>query len=98
MSPRTSIDEQTWIDDDPADEMENDMEDEDFPDNFIEIEPEVELDLEVESRPRSFTARQRIELLREQRWLESMMEDFGEFDDYGNFENGAGDNAGCFSH
>ena len=98
MSPRTSPDEQTWIDDDPDDYMENDMDDEDFVDDFTEIEAEAELDLEVESRPQVFTARQRIEMVREQKWLESMMEDFGDFDDYGNFENDAGDNAGCFSH
>jgi hypothetical protein len=98
MSPRTSPDEQAWIDDDPDDYMESDMEDEDFADDFIEIEAEEELDLEVESRPQVFTARQRIEMVREQKWLESMMEDFGDFDEYDNFENPTGGYVGGFSH
>ena len=98
MSPRTSPDEQAWIEDDSDDYLESDMEDEDYADDIIDIEAEQELDLKVESRPQMFTARQRIEMVREQRWLDSMMEDFGDFDEYDSFENSAGSYVGEFSH
>lgn len=96
MSPRTSTDEQTRIDDDPGDYLENDMEYEDFADELIEIEPEAELNLE--SRPQAFTAKQRIEIVREEQWLRSMLEDFGDIDEYDNFENAADGYVDGFSH
>ena len=98
MSPQASTDEQPWITDDPDDYMENDMEYDDFADDFIDIEAETALDFEVESTPKTFTARQRIEMVREQQWLKSMMEDFGDFDEFSNFDNGAGEYVGGVSH
>jgi hypothetical protein len=98
MCPLTSPDEDAWIEDDPDDYMETDMEDEDFADDFDDLDEETELDLEAESHPKKFSARQRIEMVREQQWLKSMMEDFGDFDEYDKFEDTADDYLGGFSH
>lgn len=98
MTPRTLCDEPDWTDEGQADDMDNDMENDDFVEDFEDIEEEAELDLEPESRLQAFTARQRIEMVREERWLKAMMEDFGDYDDFNYIEDTADATAREFSH
>ena len=74
------------------------MDNNDFVEDFEDLEEEAELDLEPESRPQPFTARQRIEMVREERWLKAMMEDFGDYDDFNFIEDTADAFAREFSH
>jgi hypothetical protein len=98
MTPRTLYDKPDWTDAGQADDMDKDMENDDFVGGFEDIEAEVELDLEPDSRPQAFTARQRIEMVREERWLKAMMEDFGDYDDFNFIEDTADAFAREFSH
>ena len=80
----------TRVDDEPDDlleyEMELDMDDEEI--YFDGLEPEETEEAEDAedgnsngaNRYRSFTARRRIEIAREEKWLKSLMADFEDYD------------------
>ena len=83
MDPRTDGEDDSWLDEDAEDSddyLEDDMEDDVFSEEFDGPEDEDELDFDPEWRPKTFTARQRIEMAREEKWLQSLVADFDDFD------------------
>jgi hypothetical protein len=87
MNPRTDPEDSAWIDDDPVDCLDPDMDDDIFPEDFDDTDEEVELDFDAEPRPKYFTPRQRIEMVREEQWLQSLVADFEDFDQFESFDN-----------
>ena len=94
----------TWLDDDQDDLTEMEMEMDDDSDLYLDDDMEsddddLEIDVdddEVDSRLtrlvdryQAFSARRRIEIAREDKWLKSVMADF---DDYDSFEDQNGGN------
>jgi len=86
MNPRTDPEDSTWIADDPVECLDPDMDDDIFPDEFDDNEDEVELDFDAEPRPKYFTPRQRIEMVREEQWLQSVVADFEDFERFEGFD------------
>ena len=88
MTTRTYDEDEIWVDDDLDETVEDEMEDEVFFDDCLEPDSEDELSFEFDSRPKSFTARQRIEMAREEKWLQENMADFDFelFEDFGDHQ------------
>lgn len=95
MSLRTNPENTAWIEDDPVEYLDPDMNDEIFPDEFDASDEEHALDFDIEPRPKFFTARQRIEMAREERWLRSLTADFDDIDEFESFDDHM---VGEFSH
>ena len=107
MAPGTDPEEEPWEDDDPDGYMDEDMEYDEYPEDLIELddededeeeEEEEELDFESMGGGKSLTARQRIEIAREDRWLKSMMVDFEDIDEFDRIEGFSDCYVGEFSH
>lgn len=69
-----------WDDDESDDPSEMDMDDELYFDDLDGEEEEAELNFDASKRYKSFSARRRIEIAREDKWLKSVMADFDDFD------------------
>lgn len=85
MATRIDVqDEDAWDSEEVDDlmEMETDMEEDELFFDDIELETAVGDDEVAESseRYKSFSARRRIEIAREDRWLKSVMADFDDFE------------------
>lgn len=80
MNPRTTPAAMIWITDDPLDTLETDMDEEYFSDDFDAPDDECALDFDTDPAPKYFTARQRIEIAREERWLQLLVADFEDID------------------
>lgn len=111
MTPRTDPDDEPWDDDDPDGDLDEDMEYDEFPEDLIDLddedededdeeEEEEEEELRFDSRgaAKHLTARQRIEIAREDRWLKSMMADFDDIDDIDRIEGFSDCYVGELSH
>lgn len=96
MDPRTNDDD--WADDDPDFPEDQELDDNEFPEEILEPGDEDELDFDAEDltiADKFFSARQRVEIAREERWLRSVMADF---DDYDEIENFAAQDSAGFSY
>lgn len=76
MTTRTYYEEEIWVDDDLDETVENEMEDEVLFEDCLEPDSEDERSFEFQPRPKSFTARQRIEMAWEEKWLQESTADF----------------------
>lgn len=87
MNPRTDREIATWPVDDLEDCMDEDMEDDTFLDDFDQpdIGDERDLDFDTPPQPKFLTAKQRVEVLREEQWLKSLTADFECWDDIEGF-------------
>lgn len=83
-----------WVDDDPGDIMEMEEEEESCFEDFEE-EGDQDAFIDVTDRYQAFSARRRIEIVREDKWLRSLMADF---DDYDDLEDADGICTKAFSH
>lgn len=82
MDPRTQADDE-WVDEDPDFLEDEELEDDDFPEDILAPDDEEALDFDDDEptvSSKSFTARQRVEIAREERWLRDIMADFDEYD------------------
>lgn len=79
MNSRTDSKDPTWIEYDPLTYLEDDMDEDSF-DDIDSPDDESELDFETERRPKDLTARQRIEMAREEKLLQMLVADFEDFD------------------
>lgn len=80
MNLHTEFATAEWIDTGLFDEQELMMDDELIADEFDGPAEEFELDFSADWKPRAFTARQRIEMVREERWLQDLVADFEDID------------------
>lgn len=80
MNPRTPSEATRWIGDDPFDNLGTDMDKDLVIDEFDAPDGERELDFDMQPSPKNFTARQRIEIAREERWLHLRVADFEDID------------------
>ncbi len=78
MNPRTDPEDEIR----PAggDYLEQDMEDDIYCDEFDGPDDHRALDFDVEVTPKYFTAKQRVEMFREEQWLRSLTADLDDFD------------------
>jgi len=105
MTPRMDPDDEPWDEDDPDGFLDDDMEYDDFAEDDIELdevdedeEEEEELSLDSANSLKSLSARQRIEMAREERWLKSMMADIEDIDEFERIEGFSDCYVGEFSH
>jgi len=77
-----------WDQDDTDDLTDVEMDDEELFFDDIDDEDDKELDFESDDRYKSFSARRRIEIANEDKWLKSAMADFDDFEQIEGFGDG----------